>query len=293
MIGTASRRQDPTRHMFVVLHRIRAELTPVLLTPENTEILGGSVDHLEAEQPDQFTASLASRLEAAQTQLDAPKGRSRKTTATAKSKPAITRSKPKPAVQSRPTIKPSLSAPAARPSRAAAGPSTSQIDDKDNKEAARRARAEALRQLELPPRPIDSDDEYDVDDIADDSFIRGVEAAEAQAVTRSRYFQAQPVTASRAPGAYVGRSGYGSNTRPRQVEIEDEYDFDDDSFFREIDEAEIIASATTQRAAGVIQGSSGIARQTQASSGASTSDAGRSKTSRTRLPPSEIIEISD
>ena len=106
----------------MILERIRAGLTPVLLTPENTEILGGSVDHLEAEQPDRFTASLATRLEAAQTQLDAPKGRGRKTAATAKSKPAITRSKPKPAVQSRSTIKASTSAPAARLSRAAAGP---------------------------------------------------------------------------------------------------------------------------------------------------------------------------
>ena len=290
----------------------RRKLKVVLLSPDNTNIIGGSVDHLESEQPAEFISSLTSRLEAAETHLNAPKtNRGRKASAKP-AKPAATRTAParsKAAAtpQSRLTLKPSTFGSTARARHeASAGPSRQPRTDEDAREAARRARAEAILQLNQDPvsatarrnanRSIQSEDEYDIDE-ADDSFIQGVEAAEAEAVTRSRYFS-QPKTAisgrllppkQQGHFTYAGRNGGGPQSYGFDDDShngnDDEYDFDDDSFFREIDEAEIIASAT-------MRASSVTGQRAMASSG--TSSAYGSKASRsTRSQPVEIIEISD
>lgn len=280
-------------------------LTTVLLSPENTEIIGGSVDHLESEQPAQFTASLTTRLEAAQVQLDAPRPKGRKATI----KPAANTKKVSTSTsKSRPTTKPTTAGTTARAlHQAIAGPSSfSRTTDESARETARRARAEAIMQLQNSnqpsssssstrnaKRPMQSEDEYDMDG-TDDSFIREIEAAEAEAVTRSRYFpQPKPNTFNRTMpqghAEYDGREGH-YNIQRNGNEDEDEYDFDDDSFFREIDEAEIIASATQRAKSG---SGSRIARNIMASSGASSASRSKPSSRSSKVQPIEVIEISD
>jgi hypothetical protein len=291
----------------------------VLLSPDNTEIIGGSVDHLEFEQPTQFTASLTARLEAAEIHLNAPKTtRGRKATVkpakASAAKTTVARSNPLTTPQSRLTLKPSMSGSTARAQTdAMAGTYRPSRATENSHEAARKARAEAIMQLKQDSsssragrnakRPIQSEDEYDIEE-ADDSFIRGVEEAEANAVTRSRYFsQAVPESTASAHtlqdhskyrvydsddsrnGGGAGAQRYDDDDDGVNDHNEDEYDFDDDSFIREIDEQEMIASAT-------LRASSAIGHRTMASSGAST--ARGSKASRSsRSQPVEIIEISD
>jgi hypothetical protein len=221
-----------------------------MLEPSNTEFLGYSVDHLEAEQPTRFLDSLAQRLNKpisthprpvarARTRPPAATPARRMTAATTRPRDTQTRlsfSPEKsdievvddiiplagPSTSSR-RMSPPLSA--RRPARAASTAASARVTDLYSQSAevdhafavAGASRSRTTRD-DASIQSIDDDDSMEFDD----SFLQQIDAVEAIA----------------------GRGPFDNFLN--DAEEEDQYDFDDDeSFIRQIDEVEKAATSKT------------------------------------------------
>lgn len=200
----------------------------VLLTPDNTRFLGGVVDHLEAEQAKQFVAGLSRRLGKllpGEEGEEAPVAVARhplpiqQEAATAQVQPA--RRRPTPVHCSRPG-----NGTTPLPLQASQEPTIQQnrIIKPDPSSAARN----------LPTPPL--------------SQQRPARAARQQASNRLEQLYQQPYTIDDdMDESYESSTSFNQQSRTpahmRQLSSEQDYNFDvDDSFIREVDEAELQAS---------------------------------------------------
>ncbi|ORX38447.1 hypothetical protein BD324DRAFT_620897 [Kockovaella imperatae] len=196
----------------LLVHRVRSVRGILLLQPENTDIIGGMIEDLEAKQAECFISSLKARMDAAARREAQPTVPVRRTRAAPR---ATTRPPPpRPARQETAT------------QRMVPGPSTPNTSSRPQRAAGQFASARIGRmydQIAHPDRDAvigaaeGSDDEFESFHV-DESFFRRVDQAERQAERQ----------ASR------GRNDI------HQVESDEFDDIDvDDSFIRQIDEVEM------------------------------------------------------
>ena len=193
---------------YLWVYHIGSADTAVLLQPNNTEIVGGMIEDLEATQAESFIASLKARMEngaSGPRQQPAPQ---RRTRTAAIRPPASTRPSQTPA-----RVPPAIPSSSSRPQRAAgqtastrigrfyeqtaivdrqmAGPSTRQpppedeFDDFDVDEGFLQHVSAVETRGNAQIFELDSDD-YGDDLAVDDSFIRQVDAVEARTAARGR-----------------------------------------------------------------------------------------------------------
>lgn len=239
---------------------------PVMLTPENTTYVGGYVDALERDQPPTFIASLAHRLEVAKAHNPgaglpkarrAPRSTAPKATKAARSTPMKTdlsipeaRLKYVPPPEAGPS-RSNRTTDGAKPARAGRKSMPISVVDSSEDEypqaAARRRRAEAIRAA-MNERPEPPSDDYGLgfDDEADEGLLMQLEAVEqAGTQKQSPYFANGGHNANHAC-ATAGSRHRGQARYDNDINDEEEYDFDDDMDFGQIDEAEVVAAAAAR-----------------------------------------------
>lgn len=249
----------------------------VLLTPQNTNVIGGEIEALDLSQPEQFVESLRRRIEAASDPPAAPSGSKRtkaRNTSVSAGPSASTRKKPK--IETKAATRPRPGQPATPSAIAGSstGPGTRTssmgrrsmpitIDDTDDEvdmaQRARQARAAAILAATVghdhTSRSNDemgeSEDEYGLDDEADESFLRHVELAEAAAKEGKRGVDSS---------GFRGQADYDND----EFDELEEDEWADDSFLRHIDQVEAAASGGSDRARSSRSGAGGSRDYVQA-----------------------------
>ncbi|KAL7422538.1 hypothetical protein Q5752_003186 [Cryptotrichosporon argae] len=198
---TLGETQLGTKLLVQNVHMLKDTL---LLSPETTRVLGGSVEHLEAEQPRLFVESLQARLANPQPKL--PVRKSAGSTRGRLTLPVTARA----ARSARP-------APAPAPASAASSASAS--------DAARARRAAVLgasapapsRPVRGPPAHVPSDSTLGDDSFQiDDAFLREMDEAERRAVGAS--------TSASVRAAARPRGAPGRQQAPAYVDVESDED---------------------------------------------------------------------
>lgn len=190
----------------------RADET-VLLSPDNTQVLGYQVDHLESEQPKQFIASLKERLGQAAKRVQKP------------TQSNIDKAPKKRITLNAPVTSSKVKSDGAAKRRAAIASGNAEAGPSRTKRP-----ASAQKSKQQPPQKrghfVDDDEpnnpgsDFEIDDQFDDSFMRNIDQVESQNRPRTQPRQARAQAYQEIDEDDDGEEGFEvDESFIRQVEV--------------------------------------------------------------------------